>query len=631
MANKPISDNTAFPFETNVRAIAGLAGYITGTPNSNVKIGGTALVQSVINGGSANDGGLAVYATSGSGKELATYISLNYSSGTTSTPAILELGTPSHPSTVQISGNFNGPDPFVSPKLTFLTKNTTTGSNTVSIEPSSAATADQSLIIPPAPGAIGQALRAGSVSSGDVSLEWYTPTDDNTTYDLSTSASGVLGQIDLVGSDGTTDVVQLEGSGTVSVSSDASGLITITGASSGGASAFTTLTAADEVDWDYTTDGPNIKLTLGLGLENKLIVNTLSEFPDGSEGWLIIDPASEQVYKLPDEDYGSATGIKSLIPSGDVAFGGTNPVLFHWTYDGSTFYWTKFENIIEPVNYRPSVQFDTTDLIAYYTPAAFNQASAGTVTAGATVENLSNSNSIGDLITSTSVSSFTFSPKTATDPAYWTMGGGANSIFRSSDLAASLSSTSTFMGWMKGPYTSDAFDAVFDFWGTQSGAAYDQQVYLTSLEFRLYSPNYTWGFPALEDYTATGGANLDEEWIFMSFAFDPGAGTVRAGIACESSYDAAVAAGGATNWDYDGNGNTVSVDANGIYFETSSVLVLQETNFENFYLSNSYTGSAIGNENEGKSWGEFGIYSGAVADSQVVASFNGSRETYGIT
>ena len=74
MANKPISDNTAFPFETNVRAIAGLAGFKTGTTNSNTKIGGTELVQSVINGGTANAGGLAVYSTSGTGKELSTYI-----------------------------------------------------------------------------------------------------------------------------------------------------------------------------------------------------------------------------------------------------------------------------------------------------------------------------------------------------------------------------------------------------------------------------------------------------------------------------------------------------------------------------------------------------------------------------
>ena len=174
--NKPISDNTAFPFETNVRAIAGIAGFKTGTPNTNTKIGGTQLVQSVINAGSTNAGGLAVYATSGAGKELATYISLNYSSGTTSTPAVLELGTPSHPSTVQISGNFNGPDPFVSPKVSFLTKNATSGSNTVSISPAIAATANQNIILPEAqPSATGEIIQVQGISGDDVTLEWATP------------------------------------------------------------------------------------------------------------------------------------------------------------------------------------------------------------------------------------------------------------------------------------------------------------------------------------------------------------------------------------------------------------------------------------------------------------------------
>ena len=228
--NKPISDNVAFPNQSNVRAIAGLAGYITGTPNTNVKIGGIDLVQSVINGTTAASGGLAVYATSGTVKELATYISLNYTAGDTTAPAVLELGTPSHPSTVQISGNYNGPDAFVSPKLTFLTKNTTTGSNTVSIEPSGVATADQSLIIPPAPGVANQALRAGTVGSGgNVILEWYTPTDDNTTYSLATTADTNDGKVTLTPSTGTAETITFTGANGVVVSSDASNNVTVTG------------------------------------------------------------------------------------------------------------------------------------------------------------------------------------------------------------------------------------------------------------------------------------------------------------------------------------------------------------------------------------------------------------------
>ena len=474
MANKPISDNTAFPFETNVRAIAGIAGFQTGTPNTNAKIGGIDLVQSVINGGSANAGGLAVYATSGSVKELATYISLNYTAGDTTAPAVLELGTPSHPSTVQISGNFNGPDPFVSPKLTFLTKNTTTGSNTVSIEPSSVATADQSLVLPPAPGTAGQGLKAASVSSGDVLLEWYTVTDDDTTYTfdstqslvgsdadpfltltgsdtttdnvkliggtsigisrnttgdevtiaytgtdsdttytLGTALSGALGQIDLTPSSGTTDSVQLQGAGTVSVSSNAAGLITITGTGGGslaiedegtqltaaadkinftgagvtasavsndvtvnipggggGASAFTTITtdsATGDAEWDYANDGPNIEFTPEFpnGAFWNLIKLKNNVMPaDGDHGYLILNPSITQTFQLPSN---------SLILNGDVLPGGTNTVTYEWVYDGTNFHWEKQPNQITPI-YAPFNPFPTTNLIGVFDPDTINPA-----------------------------------------------------------------------------------------------------------------------------------------------------------------------------------------------------------------------------------------------------------------
>ena len=130
--------------------------------------------------------------------------------------------------------------------------------------------------------------------------------------------------------------------------------------SAGGSSAFTTLTAADVIDWDYATDGPNIKVTLGAGLENVLTVDTIGEFPDGAEGWLIIDPSVSTDYKLPSETHGSAATMSSVITNGDPALGGSNEVLFHYTYDGSTFYWTKFENMVDPI-YPPSVVFDSTN------------------------------------------------------------------------------------------------------------------------------------------------------------------------------------------------------------------------------------------------------------------------------
>jgi len=410
----------------------------------------------------------------------------------------------------------------------------------------------------------------------------------------------------------------------------------------GGASAYTTLTGGATIDWDFATDGVNIKITLVAGQTNILTVSSISEFPDGSSGFIILDPTNSTSYKLPDEDYGSATGIESKLSGGNATLGGTNPVLFHWTYDGSTFYFQKDVNYIDPV-YPPDIQFNTQNLIAYYTPQAFNQSSIGTVGSGVTIENLTSSNLIGDLITSSNVTNFEFYPKTSTEPAYWSMGdaSGRNAILRSSAIASGISTEATFSGYMQGQYLSGTFKGVFDFFGTQGSAAYDQQVYLTNLEFRVYSPDYTFNYPALSDYSALGGADLQNEWLFMSFAYTPSTsptasdGFIRMAIGCKSSYDWAianppVAPATTTAWDYqrgNGTGLTVDVDANGLYFETSSLLDLDEVFFENFYLGNS---SDLTEGNQAH-YGEFGIFNSVIPDSQVIGNWNGSRATYGIS
>ncbi len=59
----------------------------------------------------------------------------------------------------------------------------------------------------------------------------FKTTDNNTTYDLGASASATNGnvKINLTGSDSTTDAVSVKGSGSVTVTSDANGVITVTG------------------------------------------------------------------------------------------------------------------------------------------------------------------------------------------------------------------------------------------------------------------------------------------------------------------------------------------------------------------------------------------------------------------
>ena len=436
------------------------------------------------------------------------------------------------------------------------------------------------------------------------------------------------------------------GSGTKTGTATQALAVTATGSvieipvASGGSSAYTSKAGGATIDWDFATDGPNIIVTLASASANQIQVSALGEFPDGTEGNVILIPTSSSNYKMPDEDFGSAAGINSLFSSGNTSLGGTNKVLFSYTYDDGTFYWKKFENYVDPI-YPPDIQFPLTDLVAYYTPEAFNQAVAGTVSSGALVEQLTSSNTIGDLQTSASTTNFDFSPKTATDPAYWSIKGAATAILRGSALTSGVTTQSTLCMWMQGPYVSKTFGGIFDFFGTQAGAAFDQGFYLSNLSFLLFSPNYIFGYPSLIDYSATGGADLTSEWMFVALQFFPSTttgsndGSVKIGVGCASSEAWAVAnppavPGGTTNWDYengDGTGNTVPVDANGIYFEQSgSTLDIDEFFFENVYLGNASNLA----ENNPANYGEFAIFNNTIPESQIVACWNGSKATYGI-
>ena len=407
--------------------------------------------------------------------------------------------------------------------------------------------------------------------------------------------------------------------------------------SSGGSSAFTTLTAADVIDWDFATDGPNIKLALGAGLENVLTVNTISEFPAGTEGWLDLNPALSTDYRLPDQNEGSAATMKSVISDGDVSLGGSNPVLFHYVYDGSTFHWTKFTNMLVPLNYPPSVNFDSSSLIFYHDPAVFNQATTGVVGAGDTVKNMVSSALIGDSITGSTVTDQIYYPDGNAEPfsagaAFYSFGNTANRITRSVDIAVPISTEVTWSGYIQGPYNlASSFQTLFDFDG---GTNYDQQLYIDNGEFNVYQKG-TFSYPVLDDYNATGGADLSNAWLFVSIMNTPSTGPatndgiVRIAVGCQASLDAAVAAGGATNWDYDGTGNTVAVDANGLYFESLTNLDLDEFNFENFVLGNGRNGAL--NEGGIFHYGLFGIFNTVISDVVVAANWADTRDTYGIT
>lgn len=582
--NKPISD-AAFVPETDVTLISGLAGFKSGTPNTNVKISGTDLKNSVLSG-----------AVTSFTNAFGTFVT-----GTTNTSATGAVNI----------GSLDLSATGTTDSTTFLR-----GDNTWAVPPND---------------------------------------NDNTTYTLGTASQTTFGQIDLTPSTGSADAVTLTGAGTVSVASDASGAITITGSGGGGAASFTTLTPADIIDWDYATDGPNIVLTTGTTFENVLTVDDITEFPEGTEGWFIVTRDTNGVFKLPDEDDGSAVGITSLVPGGDISTGGSAPTVFHYVYDGETFWWTKFNNMEQPLNYPelpPGVDYTTADLLYYQDPRSYNTSSTTAVAVpnNTLVEDLSATNdNITGWRTTVSSSSYDidFYPKGAlvntANPlgaAFYSFNGGTqNRIVRLNDYGAQISNTTTFSAWIQGPYNlSSAYQTLVDYDG---GSSYVQALYLDFGEWVYsYSPviaNFT--YPQLKNWQAAStsglGTDLSNEWLFVNICNLPGSGTgkVKMGIGCKSSRDWAIAnppavPGGTTNWDYeegDGTGATVPVNADGMWFEEFTNVSNTETNIVNVNIFNGI--NAIAEDFEGH-LGICGIFTKYLSNSDMTANFNATQGNY---
>ena len=208
-------------------------------------------------------------------------------------------------------------------------------------------------------------------ANGDQVTIQYTGTDDNTTYTLGTTQSTSNGQITLTDSvvGSTPQTVTLSGGGTVSVSSDASGGVIISGSSTpGGSSAFATITTdstTGDAEWDYTNDGPNIEWKPefpNASFWNLLKMKNNVMPSDGDHGYLILDPSVTSVFQLPSN---------SLILNGDVLPGGTNITTYEWVYDGTNFHWEKQPNQVQPT-YAPFNPFPSNNLIGVFDPDTIN-------------------------------------------------------------------------------------------------------------------------------------------------------------------------------------------------------------------------------------------------------------------
>lgn len=391
--------------------------------------------------------------------------------------------------------------------------------------------------------------------------------------------------------------------------------------SSGGSSAFTNKAGGATIDWDYATDGPNIKLTMTSGEENALIVSDINEFPDGSSGFLILDPVNTTTYRLPSEDYGSDTGIQSLVTNGDPFTNGSNPVRLQWVYDGTTFWFDIDTNMIEPI-YPPTVEFDSTNLIGFWHPRSYPQATIGQVNGSAWPVLPATSATIGDLVPGGIGATFEFYPKTPTTPAYFSFGGTSNRM--SKNIAGSVTAAASASFYFQQP--ADTGDCgLIDFY--DGSGIYTECLYLINREFSLYTPSFTFGYPQLIDYTGTGGANLLNDWIFCTVAINNVSNEITLWVGTQASLDAAVAAGGATNWNYDGTlGNTVAVDANGLYKEVASVTI-SELTWDRIFYGNS----AANTESSECHMGMLGIYDVVLNDAAVATNWVDSRGTYFIT
>ena len=119
--------------------------------------------------------------------------------------------------------------------------------------------------------------------------------------------------------------------------------------------------------------------------------------------------------------------------------------------------------------------------------------------------------------------------------------------------------------------------------------------------------------------------------IFVSFgitAGNPGTATLR--VACQASLDAAVAAGGATAWNYNGPGAatplTVNVDANGIYEEVVTD-DFTEADIVNILVGINNVGGEFGNFH----YGLFGVYNKDINLADTTQNWIDTRSIYGIT
>ena len=445
----------------------------------------------------------------------------------------------------------------------------------------------------------------------------FDATNDNTTYTY--TADGTADP-NLRLSDGTTDQdIQLVGGTNVNINNSGN-IITID--STGGGGSGNSVQTLTSTAWNFTLGNSAIFTPTDNGATNPVDQLVASNFPAGARGSLELVPTNTNNFKL---------FSNSKVPSADsvISISPTNNTIFHYFYDGTTFYWFYDDSYIDPVYVPPSNDptVDGTNLLGFWYPGSFSSVTNGSgVPFGATWTKSAGGGLIGDLnrVGSTSTANpgvRWYDRDAASEEApYWGMSEGTSNegAWESGVTSTSIGSWSSTFYFMATSETGNGYNGILD-----PNKNDNEALYLYNRQLYLFTPStYVQGtFPAF-----TAANNLEDEWIFVHIEFihNLASSLVNTYIGCQLTYDASTAGGGP--------GTITGTDGNPITLTSTGLAVFSEnpgTLNDGTWASFIYGG--ITNTSfqwDGGRLGMCAVYNGQLTSSTVVANWESTRTAY---
>lgn len=471
---------------------------------------------------------------------------------------------------------------------------------------------------PPAPQNVIN-LKAGTnmgIESDASGVVTFDATNDNTTYTY--TADGTADP-NLRLSDGTTDQdIQLVGGTNVNINNSGN-IITIDSTGGGGGNSVQTLTSTA---WNFTLGNSAIFTPTDNGATNPVDQLVASNFPAGARGSLELVPTNTNKFKL---------FSNSKVPSADsvISISPTNNTIFHYFYDGTTFYWFYDDSYIDPVYVPPSNNptVDGTNLLGFWYPGSFSSVTNGSgVPFGATWTKSAGGGLIGDLnrVGSTSTANpgvRWYDRDAASEEApYWGMSEGTSNegAWESGVTSTSIGSWSSTFYFMATSETGNGYNGILD-----PNKNDNEALYLYNRQLYLYTPStYVQGtFPAF-----TAANNLEDEWIFVhvEFIHNAASSLVNTYIGCQLTYDASTAGGG-TGSITGTDGNPITLTSTGLAVFTENPGTLNDGTWASF-IYGGITNTSF--QWDGGRLGMCAVYNGQLTSSTVVANWESTRTAY---